>query len=50
MSAKLFDLVQSAKNVVDQKNQEAQKLTAKKITIVFDDGGISSLKLSGSLV
>ena len=48
LSAKLFDLVQSAKNVVDQKNQETQKLTAKKIKIVFDDGGINSLKLSGS--
>ncbi len=48
VSAKIFDLIRSSKNVVEQKNQEAQKLTTKQITIAFDDGGIRGLTLPGS--
>ena len=48
LNMKLFDLVQSTKNVVRQKYQEAQKLVDKKIEIELDDRGHSNLELFGS--
>ncbi len=47
-STKTFDLVKSAKSVVDQKNKEVEQIKAMKIKITFDDGEIGSLELLGS--